>query len=148
MVYPRDRAGHGDRRAGGIEIAEILILLSSRLKAGTTVISARARRLFFESSSRSTFLFEHDLRANASRLSRGKTGATFPDHALAARILSTATVNFQEAAATASRASERMRSTMARRPLERCGVRCSRNPNSSNSAMASVARISCGLWPE
>jgi hypothetical protein len=28
-----------------------------------------------ESSSRSIFLFEHDLRANASRLSRGKTGA-------------------------------------------------------------------------
>src|SRR6266702_1781516 len=82
MVYPRDRAGHGDRRAGGIEIAEILILLSSRLKAGTTVISARARRLFFESSSRSSFLFEHDLRANASRLSRGKTGIHFPDHAL------------------------------------------------------------------
>ena len=27
-----------------------------------------------ESSSRSIFLFEHDLRANASRLSRGKTG--------------------------------------------------------------------------
>jgi len=30
---------------------------------------------FFESSSRSISLFEHDLRANASRLSRGKTGA-------------------------------------------------------------------------
>src|SRR5712664_3014545 len=29
------------------------------------------------------FLFEHDLRANASRLSRGKTGTHFPDHALA-----------------------------------------------------------------
>src|ERR1700688_4662312 len=32
---------------------------------------------FFESSSRSIFLFEHDLRANASRLSRGKTGTHF-----------------------------------------------------------------------
>ena len=42
------------------------------------------------------------------------------------------------AAASASRASERMRSTMARRPLERCGVRCSRKPNSSNTAIASV----------
>src|SRR5712672_1802623 len=30
-----------------------------------------------ESSSRSIFLFEHDLRANASRLSRGKTGSHF-----------------------------------------------------------------------
>src|ERR1700716_556771 len=30
---------------------------------------------FFESSSRSIFLFEHDLRANALRLSRGKTGS-------------------------------------------------------------------------
>src|SRR5712664_3987826 len=30
-----------------------------------------------ESSSRSIFLFEHDLRANASRLSRGKTGTHF-----------------------------------------------------------------------
>src|SRR5882762_872602 len=30
--------------------------------------------IFFESSSRSIFLLEHDLRANASRLSRGKTG--------------------------------------------------------------------------
>ncbi len=54
----------------------------------------------------------------------------------------------QEALASASRASERMRSTMARRPLERCGVRCSRNPNSSNTAIASVARICCGVWPE
>src|ERR1700732_3147064 len=48
---------------------------------------------FFESSSRSIFLFEHDLRANASRLSRGKTGThprvvtrghAFPHHALSA----------------------------------------------------------------
>src|SRR4030081_2443141 len=39
--------------------------------------AARAGRLFFESSSRSIFLFEHDLRANASRLSRGKTGTHF-----------------------------------------------------------------------
>src|ERR1700754_662555 len=55
---------------------------------------------------------------------------------------------FQEAAASVSRASVRMRSTMARRPLERCGVRCSRNPNSSNTAIASVDRISCGVRPE
>src|SRR4029079_11884689 len=53
-----------------------------------------------------------------------------------------------EAAASASRASERMRSTMERRPLERCGVRCSRNPNSSNTASASVARLCCGVRPE
>jgi hypothetical protein len=37
----------------------------------------------FESSSRSIFLFEHDLRANAFRVCReGKPGSTFPDHAL------------------------------------------------------------------
>ena len=54
----------------------------------------------------------------------------------------------QEAVASASRASERMRSTIARRPLERCGVRCSRNPNSSNTSIASVARMCCGVWPE
>ena len=53
-----------------------------------------------------------------------------------------------QAAASASRASERMRSTIERRPLERCGVRCSRNPNSSNTASASVERISCGVRPE
>src|SRR3954467_11127408 len=47
----------------------------------------------------------------------------------------------QEAAASASRASEPMRSTMERRPLEPCGVRWSRNPNSSNEASASVERI-------
>jgi hypothetical protein len=43
---------------------------SLRVRRRTT----RAGRFFFESSSRSIFLFEHDLRANASRLSRGKTG--------------------------------------------------------------------------
>src|SRR5229473_4808873 len=37
---------------------------------------------FVGSCSSSMFLFEHDLRANASRLSRGKTGSHFPDHAL------------------------------------------------------------------
>ena len=37
-------------------------------------LSTSAEWLFFESSSRSISLFEHDLRANASRLSRGKTG--------------------------------------------------------------------------
>jgi hypothetical protein len=34
-----------------------------------------AGRLIFESSSRSILMFKHDLRANASRLSRGKTGS-------------------------------------------------------------------------
>src|ERR1700721_2682092 len=50
-----------------------------------------------------------------------------------------------EAAANASRASVRMRSTIERRPFERCGVRCSRNPNSLNMDIASVARICCGV---
>src|SRR4051794_27028921 len=54
----------------------------------------------------------------------------------------------QEADASASRASERIRSTMALRPLDRCGVRCSRNPNSLNTAIASVARTSRGVRPE
>src|ERR1700689_743539 len=53
-----------------------------------------------------------------------------------------------EAAANASRASVRMRSTIERRPFERCGVRCSRNPNSLNMEIASVARICCGVWLE
>jgi predicted transcriptional regulator len=51
----------------------------------------------------------------------------------------------QVAAASVSRASARIRSTIARKPLERCGVRCSRNPNSSNIAMASVERICFGV---
>src|SRR5438552_11450152 len=55
---------------------------------------------------------------------------------------------FQDTAASACRASARIRSTIERSPLERCGVRCSRNPNSSNSAIASVERISCGVWLE
>jgi hypothetical protein len=38
--------------------------------------------LGFESPSRSGLLLEHDLNANASRLSREKAGSTFPDHAL------------------------------------------------------------------
>ena len=50
-----------------------------------------------------------------------------------------------EAAASASRASGRMRSTMARRPLERCGMRCSRKPNSSKTAGASDDKISGGV---
>jgi hypothetical protein len=41
------------------------------------VAATRARWFFVESPSRSIFLFEHDLRANASRLSRGKTGTHF-----------------------------------------------------------------------
>src|ERR1700691_3850641 len=41
-----------------------------------------ARSLFVEQPSRSIFLFERDLRANASRLSRTKTDAHSPDHAL------------------------------------------------------------------
>ncbi len=38
-------------------------------------------------------------------------------------------------------ASRRMRSTMERKPFERCGVRWSRSPSFSNSAMASVERM-------
>src|SRR6478735_1151711 len=37
---------------------------------------------FFELKPPLSTLFEHDLRANASRLSRGKPVPTFPDHAL------------------------------------------------------------------
>jgi transposase len=46
----------------------------SRTDAQIAAATTRAGCLFFESSSRPIFLFEHDLRANASRLSRGKTG--------------------------------------------------------------------------
>jgi predicted transcriptional regulator len=52
------------------------------------------------------------------------------------------------AAASAARASERMRSTMERKPLERCGVRCSRKPMLSNSLIASVTRMSLAALPE
>src|SRR6266568_988591 len=45
-------------------------------------------------------------------------------------------------AASAVRASERIRSTMERKPFERCGVRCSRKPMPSNNLTASVFRIS------
>ena len=54
----------------------------------------------------------------------------------------------QTSSASASRASVRIRSTIERSPLERCGVKCSRNPNSSNTATASVDRICCGVRPE
>ena len=46
------------------------------------------------------------------------------------------------AATRAWRASSRMRPTIDFNPLERCGVRCSRRPSLSNSASASVARMS------
>src|SRR5262249_62372294 len=52
------------------------------------------------------------------------------------------------AAASAARASERIRSTMERKPFERCGVRCSRKPMPSNSLTASVFRICLALLPE
>src|SRR6267378_7676322 len=48
-----------------------------RTWADGRICRTRTGWLFFESSSRSIFLFEHDLRANASRLSRGKTGTHF-----------------------------------------------------------------------
>ena len=48
-------------------------------------------------------------------------------------------------AASAARASVLMRSTIERNPFERCGVRCSRKPSCSNSATASVSRISRGV---
>jgi DNA-binding transcriptional LysR family regulator len=54
----------------------------------------------------------------------------------------------QTAAARAARASDLIRSTMERNPLERCGVRCSRSPSRSNSAMASAARTSRAVRPE
>jgi len=55
---------------------------------------------------------------------------------------------YTAAVARAERASERMRSTIERKPLERCGVRCSRKPNRSNSATASVARMSLAALSE
>ena len=45
------------------------------------VLAILARDDFLESSSRPIFLFEHDLRASALRLSDGKPVPTFPDHA-------------------------------------------------------------------
>ena len=45
-------------------------------------------------------------------------------------------------------ASARMRSIIARTPLERWGVRCCSRPNSRNVARASVARISLGVRSE
>ena len=50
--------------------------------------------------------------------------------------------------ASAALASRRMRSTIERKPFERCGVRCSRSPSFSNKATASVARMSCAPLPE
>src|SRR5258708_7655447 len=55
--------------------------LRRMIRAGS-IDRARARWDQAESPSRSRFLFEHDLRANALRLSRGKPLHTFPDHAL------------------------------------------------------------------
>src|SRR5215471_12034927 len=51
-------------------------------------------------------------------------------------------------AANAARASDLRRSIIERNPLERCGVRCSRRPKRSNSAIASVERISFASLPE
>src|ERR1700730_3825210 len=52
------------------------------------------------------------------------------------------------AAASAACASVRMRSTMERNPFDRCGVRCSRRPRRSNTAIASVDRMARACWPE
>src|SRR6476659_7372712 len=52
------------------------------------------------------------------------------------------------ALASAARASARMRSTIERKPFERWGVRCSRRPSRSNSAIASADRISWAGLPE
>ena len=57
--------------------------------------------------------------------------------------------NSVESQATVSaRASDRIRLTIATRPLERCVDKCSRKPSSSKIAMASVAAISSGVRPE
>jgi hypothetical protein len=40
------------------------------------------RSMSSRSGAKLIFLFEHDLRANALRLSRGKPVSAFPDHAL------------------------------------------------------------------
>ena len=50
--------------------------------------------------------------------------------------------------ASAARASALIRSTMARRPLERCGVRCCARPRSENSGRASLATMSAAGRPE
>src|SRR5262249_45832606 len=54
----------------------------------------------------------------------------------------------QAVLANAALASARIRSTMARNPFERCGVRWSRSPMRSNRATASVASISRAGLPE
>jgi hypothetical protein len=53
-----------------------------------------------------------------------------------------------QASAARRRASALMRSTMARTPFERCGVRCCDSPSRSNTAPALVTRISVGVRPE
>lgn len=63
------------------------------------------------------------------------------------RLLAWRTIDYATVA-KAVFASARMRSTMDRRPFERCGVRFSRRPIRSKSASASVARMSCALLPE
>jgi hypothetical protein len=63
------------------------------------------------------------------------------------RLLAWRTVDYATVA-KAVFASARMRSTMDRKPFERCGVRFSRSPIRSKSASASVARMSCALLPE
>ena len=47
----------------------------------------------------------------------------------------------------AALASALMRATIAAKPLERCGVKCSRRPSASKMGMASVARISSARLP-
>ena len=51
----------------------------------------------------------------------------------------------QAQASASARASLRMRSTMEKKPFERCGVRCSSSPSSANSARASARRISSAV---
>jgi hypothetical protein len=53
-----------------------------------------------------------------------------------------------QAGASAACASRRMRSTIERKPFERCGVRCSPRPSRLKSSIASVSRIFFAGWPE
>jgi hypothetical protein len=81
-------------------------------------------------------------RRRADRLARRSEHGSPMMRLLAWRTVDYATV------AKAVFASARMRSTMDRRPFERCGVRFSRRSIRSKSASASVARMSCALLPE
>jgi hypothetical protein len=81
-------------------------------------------------------------RRRADRLARRSEHGSPMMRLLAWRTVDYATV------AKAVFASARMRSTMDRKPFERCGVRFSRRSIRSKSASASVARMSCALLPE